>query len=296
MGIAARLRFAIRRRDALPFEAVRVFDGAGDGAARLIVERYGSAWYARGAPDMAATLPAIRAAIPADAPLFWRFGHEQIGGPRDDDGRREVDELGMRFRVVLDGRRNVGLFLDGRSARAWVRAHSVGRRVLNLFAFTCGFGVAAAAGGARSTVNVDSSRSALDWGRDHYALNDLGFDSRTFWRSDAVSALRHLARRDARFDAVVLDPPPVPARSRNGRRVDVAHHLGGLMARAWARLDDGGWLMVLVATDRVDLDAAITVAALPPPSWIGRSGPDFTPAPDRAGLRVLVFYASSGPR
>lgn len=57
------------------------------------------------------------------------------------------------------------MFTDARPARAWVREHAAGRRVLNTFAYTCGFGLSAALGGAAVVKNVDLSRKVLAWGR-----------------------------------------------------------------------------------------------------------------------------------
>lgn len=53
----------------------------------------------------------------------------------------------------------------------WVRKHAQGRRVLNLFAYTCAFSVAALAGGAEHVLNIDISRAALSRGRDNHRLN-----------------------------------------------------------------------------------------------------------------------------
>ena len=53
------------------------------------------------------------------------------------------------------------LFLDLRAGRRWVKGAAHDKTVLNLFAYTCGIGVAALAGGARQVVNVDFARSAL---------------------------------------------------------------------------------------------------------------------------------------
>ena len=73
-----------------------------------------------------------------------------------------ITELGARFEIRPDNGLSVGLYLDAREARGWVREHARGRRVLNLFAYTCGFGVAARLGGASRAVNVDTSKHILN--------------------------------------------------------------------------------------------------------------------------------------
>ena len=70
----------------------------------------------------------------------------------------DIVENGLRFRLDLGRNQNTGLFLDMRLGRRWVQEQAAGRRVLNLFAYTCGFSVAAIAGGASQVVNLDMAR------------------------------------------------------------------------------------------------------------------------------------------
>jgi 23S rRNA (cytosine1962-C5)-methyltransferase len=79
--------------------------------------------------------------------------------------------------------------------------------VLNLFAYTCGFGVCAALAGAARVLNLDLSRNYLDWGRENYALNGLDADPHDFVFGDALDWLGRLSRRGEQFDLVILDPP-----------------------------------------------------------------------------------------
>ncbi len=270
--ITEAVRAACADRDGLPFPAQRLFDGAADGVPGLVVERFDDAIRARGPGRLVSDLAAIRAGVPPDAPFFWRFTHAHAGGPPGDAGARVVDEHGLRFGVQLRGARNTGLFLDARPARAWVGAHAAGRRVLNLFAYTCGFGVAAAAGGARATVNVDAVAGALARGRDNYALNGLATDGRTFWKADVLDALKRAAKADARFDGIVVDPPPVPQAGGRGRRLDPTRDLARLIGACRAVLAPDGWLLLLArpaSPADAELDALV---GLGPPAW--SAGPD----------------------
>jgi 23S rRNA G2069 N7-methylase RlmK/C1962 C5-methylase RlmI len=297
IGVAVeRIRAAFARRDALGdrlnTDALRMFDSVGDGLDRLVIERYADAWRVSGGPDEAVHLPAVRAVV-GDSNLFWRFGGDAAGtgGPLGDAGRREVFEGPLRFGVELVPNRNTGLFLDARPARAWVRTHSEGRRVLNLFAYTGAFGVAAAAGGARSTVNVDPVPGALARAEGNYRRNGLACDGRTFWRSDALEAIKRAGRSGARFDGVVLDPPPVPTGGRRGARTDVAVDLERLVRAAVGVLAPGGWLLLLVAHRGVDAETVAAAAGLGASIWTGSSDADFVPAPGSPGLRALAFTA-----
>lgn len=125
-------------------------------------------------------------------------------------GRLVIDEDGILFGIDLLYGVSTGLFLDARPLRGLVRARSAGVRVLNLFSYTSGFGVAAATGGARSTTNVDVVPSALERGEANYALNDLPCDARTHARSDVFEVLRRAVRSGTQWDLVIVDPPPVP--------------------------------------------------------------------------------------
>jgi 23S rRNA (cytosine1962-C5)-methyltransferase len=79
--------------------------------------------------------------------------------------------------------------------------------VLNLFAYTCSFGVCATLGGAARTLNLDLSKPYLEWGKVNYQLNHLPIDERDFIFGDAFDWLRRFARRETRFDVVIVDPP-----------------------------------------------------------------------------------------
>ncbi len=116
-------------------------------------------------------------------------------------------EAGLSFEFRPGNGLSVGLYLDARDARSWVREHAQGRTVLNLFAYTCGFGVAAWAGGATRAVNVDASRKVLDWGEANLRLNGRVPERRDFIAGDAFDWLQRFARKQERFDLVVLDPP-----------------------------------------------------------------------------------------
>ena len=219
--IAALLADAIVFRGDLlaPADAcVRVVAGAADGVPGLVVDRFGRVVVASGydpAGPGEALLPVVEAAFPG-CPILVRWR-----GAADEPGLRlrwgglaapvslVAVEDGLRFEVRTDPRHDFGLFLDGRAARARVRAVAGGGLVLNLFAYACGFGVAARAGGARDVVNVDPERSYLTWGRRNAALN--GTDFRVV-PDTAQAFLRRWRRRADRgaaepFDVVVADPP-----------------------------------------------------------------------------------------
>ena len=101
----------------------------------------------------------------------------------------------------------MGLFLDMREVRGWVGQMARGRKVLNLFAHTCSLGVSATLGGATRVLNLDVSKTYLEWGKANYGLNDLAVDPHDFVFGEAFDWLGRIARRRERFDMVILDPP-----------------------------------------------------------------------------------------
>ena len=114
----------------------------------------------------------------------------------------------LKFGLSLDKNQNHGFFPDMSPGREWIRENASGKRVLNLFSYTCALSVAAVAGGAREVVNLDQSSRALSVGRENHRLN---FDQATCRR---VSYLAHdlfkswgRLKRQGPYDLVVLDPP-----------------------------------------------------------------------------------------
>jgi len=158
------------------------------------------------------------------------------GAPRAEV---EVEENGVRYEVRPDSGVSVGLFLDMREVRQWLRGASRGETVLNLFAYTCSFGVAAAVGSADRVVNVDVSRPYLDWGKTNYALNDLAVRERDFIYGDAFDWLNRFARRQERFDVVIVDPP-----SFSSTPFSVTRDYSRLVAAAASVVNGGGVLLV----------------------------------------------------
>jgi 23S rRNA (cytosine1962-C5)-methyltransferase len=116
-------------------------------------------------------------------------------------------ENGLRFLIRPGQGLSVGLYLDMRDTRAWLAGEVRGLTVLNLFSYTCGFGVAATAGGAKRVLNVDASRRVLDWGEENARLNGQPVDRYDYVAGDVFDWLGRLARKGERFDVVVVDPP-----------------------------------------------------------------------------------------
>ncbi|GIW76049.1 MAG: hypothetical protein KatS3mg104_1112 [Phycisphaerae bacterium] len=119
--------------------------------------------------------------------------------------REHVWKLEIR---LYDGL-STGLFLDQRNNRQWVYER-VRRRdkvqILNTFAYTCGFSVAAAVGGAHTT-SVDVSARYLEWAKRNFEHNGLDPLMHRFVRMDTLEFLAYAQKKNLKYDLVILDPP-----------------------------------------------------------------------------------------
>ena len=113
---------------------------------------------------------------------------------------------------VLRGQ-NHGLFLDMAEGRRWVRYFAAdfkqregrGARVLNLFAYTCAFSVAALQGGAAHVTNLDMARGALATGQQNHRFNGLT-QGASFLAHDLFNSWGKVTRGGP-YDLVIADPP-----------------------------------------------------------------------------------------
>jgi 23S rRNA (cytosine1962-C5)-methyltransferase len=116
-----------------------------------------------------------------------------------------VMEDGAKYRINLQRSQNHGLFLDMAEGRRWVRAHAQGHKVLNLFAYTCAFSVAALQGGAKEVVNLDMSQGALATGQQNHPLNGIRSGAK-FLAHDLFSSWGKVTRMGP-YGLVIADPP-----------------------------------------------------------------------------------------
>ncbi|MFP4178648.1 MAG: class I SAM-dependent methyltransferase [Spirochaetaceae bacterium] len=118
-----------------------------------------------------------------------------------------VREYGLYFKVNLSDYIDTGLFLDHRLTRQLVRDASAGGKVLNLFGYTGGFTVNAAAGGALETVTVDLSKTYLSWARENMEKNGFIGNAHSYVEQDAGKYLQEAADRGEKYHLIIIDPP-----------------------------------------------------------------------------------------
>jgi 23S rRNA (cytosine1962-C5)-methyltransferase len=153
-------------------------------------------------------------------------------------GELVVRENGLLFQVDLAHGQKGGLFLDQRDNRAEVGRRAAGKTVLNLFGYTGGFSIYAAAGGASATDTVDAAAPALAAARHNFALNGLPLDRAGLHASDAFAFLADAARAGRRWDIVISDPPSFAPSARALSAARTAYRR--LHALAAAVVEPGG--------------------------------------------------------
>jgi 23S rRNA (cytosine1962-C5)-methyltransferase len=269
-----RLRTAMARREVLARSgdttAYRVVHGENDRFPGLVADRYGDVvvvklyseiWFAH-----LATVVAILVSELAPASVVLRLSRavQRHEPPGVHDGMTLVGpsptapvpflEHGLRFEADVVHGHKTGHFLDQRDNRARVRAMAKGASVLDVFACTGGFSVAAAAGGATAVTMVDLSAPALAAARHNLDLNRHRAGVRACRAhtitGDAFEVMAHLAGERARFDLVVVDPPSFAAnRESVGRALRAYERLAELAVTLVAR---GGTLVQASCSSRVD--------------------------------------------
>ncbi len=150
-----------------------------------------------------------------------------------------VLEYGIQFKVNLVDYLDTGLFLDHRETRHLVASMASGKRLLNLFAYTCSFSVHAAAAGAAFTKSVDMSNTYTEWGRDNFLLNGLPLKNNVIIREDC---LKFLEEERGQYDLIVIDPPTISRSKRMDQMFDVQEDYVFLISQAFKLLSPGGIL------------------------------------------------------
>ncbi|TRO80338.1 class I SAM-dependent rRNA methyltransferase [Desulfuromonas acetexigens] len=250
--------------------AYRLINGEGDGLPGLTVDRYGDfllvqlyaeSWR-RHLPLVAQVLEQefqplgiyekrrpqntreLQGAIPGK-----KYSRLLAGQGRE--GRFSVLENGLNFLVDLEEGLHVGLFLDQRENRRDLMKRVAGKAVLNLFAYTGAFSVAAACAGAGRVTSVDTSAPYLNWAEENFAANRLNPRRHEFIVDDCLEALRALRQQGRRFDVVLMDPPSFSTTKKS--RFTTRGGTSDLVAAVLPVLEPGGLLLASSNHQKVDI-------------------------------------------
>ncbi len=112
----------------------------------------------------------------------------------------------LKYHINFQNAQNIGFFPDMKIGRKFIRDHTKGKKVLNLFSYTCAFSVSAIDGGATSVVNVDMSKSVLTTGRENHRLNGLDTKKVQFMPYNILKSWSRI-RKEGPYDLIIIDPP-----------------------------------------------------------------------------------------
>lgn len=244
--------------------AWRVVFGEADGCPGLVVDRYADVLVAQfhtlGMDRLRAEIVAALVEVHAPRAIVERSdvsnrAHEglhdrPVGVVHGELANSEIEivENGCRFVVdVLKGQKT-GFFLDQRENREALRRWCKGRSVLNVFSYSGGFSVYAAAAGARRVASLDASAPAMALARRNLELNGHRFPDADYRVEDAFEALSAL--KPGEFDCIIIDPPSL-AKNRNQLKNAIKAYTA-LNTKALNALPDGGILVSASCTAHVD--------------------------------------------
>jgi 23S rRNA (cytosine1962-C5)-methyltransferase len=178
-----------------------------------------------------------------------RYGRLLVGTAAPE--RLTVQENGLNFIVSLEQGLNTGLFIDQRTNRHDLMQRVRGKRVLNLFAYTGAFSVAAAAGGATLVTSVDASPTYTDWARGNFGANRLNPKRHEFIVGDCLTTLAALASQGKLYDVILMDPPSFSTTTKS--RFTTRGGTSGLVAAALPLLMAGGLLITSSNHQKVEV-------------------------------------------
>jgi 23S rRNA (cytosine1962-C5)-methyltransferase len=156
---------------------------------------------------------------------------------------RKVKEHGVWYAIDLTMHQDTSLYLDTRHLRNWLIENMKGKRVLNTFAYTGSFGVAALAGRASQAVQLDRNRKFLNLAKESYTLNGFPIHKQDFLTADFFPTVSQFKRANKRFDCVIIDPPFFSTTSKG--KVDQVHESARLINKVRPLIEDGGYLIAI---------------------------------------------------
>lgn len=179
----------------------------------------------------------------------WRLMHysgQRLQDKPLHDSIATAEWMGMEKNLKLVFKKesglSCGLFLDQRENRQWVQNQSQGKTVLNLFAYTGAFSVAAALGGASKVTTVDLSKNYIEWCKENFISNALKIEDHGFYAMDSMDYLNYAQKKQMQFDVVICDPPSF-SRDKKGNVFRIEKDFTALISAISAVLSPNGILL-----------------------------------------------------
>ena len=270
-----KLTAAIKLREPLTYgqtTGYRMVHGENDGLPGLVIDRYAgtlvlklytSAWMPY-LHDIAQLLLSVQPAEKLILRLSRLVQEQSLYGLKD--GMSLAGELpsipivfeenGLRFAADVIRGHKTGFFFDQRENRERVSAMTAGKSVLDVFAYSGGFSLYAAAGGAHSVTSLDVSRPALEAAQSNFRLNvnrpEVKATAHEIVVDDAFAALERFRLEGRKFDVVVIDPPSF---AKQQSEIDRAlRSYRELAVLGQAVVSEGGRLVMASCSSRVRSD------------------------------------------
>ena len=122
----------------------------------------------------------------------------------------QINYKNLKFNLQPFKFKHTGLFPEQAVNWEWSgqKIKNAGRsiKVLNLFAYTGGATIAAAAAGA-SVTHVDASKGMVTWAKENLAASGLSNAPVRWIVDDCVKFVERETRRGNKYDAIIMDPP-----------------------------------------------------------------------------------------
>ena len=202
-------------------EAIRLFAGFSDGIEGLLIEQYGELLLVTlYNPELniykEKILQLLKNIFP-EKPIIIKAREGKDTGKfhYTNNEHYQIDQIltchegDIEYEIHCDPRHDFGLYLDTKAARTYLRSICVGKTVLNLFSYTCAFGIAAMKADALSVTNIDPNKDYLDWAQKSADLNNIKF--KKYPDTTQSYLARHIRRlndnKDQPYDIIVVDPP-----------------------------------------------------------------------------------------
>ena len=249
----------------------RLVNGEGDGLPGVTVDRYGdylmlqlytTAWEA-----YRSELVAALAKVFQPAGIYLKYRPQQTRKLEAQNKSRQMNELlagtsapdayqvkedGLYYQVNLQRGLHTGLFPDQRRNRRELMQRVAGMQVLNLFAFTGAFSVAAAAAGASRVTSVDVSEKYLGVARENFRANRIDPQHHEFIVGDVFAELKRMQAEGHRFDCILFDPPSFSTTKKS--RFSTQGGTADLVSAVMPLLSAGGLLVGSSNHQKVSLD------------------------------------------
>lgn len=159
----------------------------------------------------------------------------------------QISYRDLTFNVKPTGFKHTGLFPEQAANWDFIQENIKNAKreikVLNLFAYTGGATLAAAAAGA-SVCHVDAAKGMVTWAKDNATLSNLREKPVRYIVDDVIKFVQREHRRGNKYDAIIMDPPSY-GRGPNGEVWKLENELYGLISSCIDILSDDPLFMIV---------------------------------------------------